>query len=429
MQYFIALVVLVQAFFAIYRIRMFGAKGISKHWFAAAFSIKVFASLAMIWLYSDNYYPRKTADIFKYYDDALVFRDVLLEAPADFFSIMSGIGSHDESLQKYYDLANNWDNQPMGLLSNNHHFIIRITSILAVITFGSNLAISIIFSFLAFTGLFWIFRFFKNQRPENSKFIFLLVFGIPSVIFWTSGITKEALLIFFIGLVLNCGSLALKGKKAIPRILLVIMALWVIFLIKTVVALILVFAIIPYLWTYFNPSKPVLKYFIAIFLLAAIVSESGKFMSKSVAQNVADKNKEFVALARDENARSVVENINLDGSAISLVKNSMPALVNSLFRPFFNFNGGFAISAASIENFLILLAFTFIISGFNPKMATQNVLLFSLLFSIMLLIASGLAIPVLGALSRYRVIGLVILLPAMALVFDRERSFVKKIWS
>jgi hypothetical protein len=59
----------------------------------------------------------------------------------------------------------------------------------------------LVFSFLAFIGLYFYYRAFCIAFPHgNRKLYALLVFLLPSLIFWPNGLGKDALMALFIGL-------------------------------------------------------------------------------------------------------------------------------------------------------------------------------------------------------------------------------------
>ena len=101
MEYLVLAIFIALSFFAIYRIPMFAAKGISKHWFATAFAIKLIAALAMILLYSRSEEIKKNADIFRYYDDAQVIYKTLYSQPSTYFKLMFNNDLEDPYLSEF----------------------------------------------------------------------------------------------------------------------------------------------------------------------------------------------------------------------------------------------------------------------------------------------------------------------------------------
>jgi hypothetical protein len=82
---------------------------------------------------------------------------------------------------------------------NDNRLIIKLNSLIYFLSKG-NVFVHILFhSFLSFIGSFLIFKSFKHLISNQKSFWWALMI-IPSVNFWGSGITKESILLFALGL-------------------------------------------------------------------------------------------------------------------------------------------------------------------------------------------------------------------------------------
>lgn len=79
------------------------------------------------------------------------------------------------------------------------YMVVRFASILSVFTFNSFWAISLLFAFLSFSGLWALYRVFVDNYPKLYKELAIAVFFLPSVFFWGSGIMKDSLSIGALG--------------------------------------------------------------------------------------------------------------------------------------------------------------------------------------------------------------------------------------
>ena len=401
------------AFFAIYKIKMFGTKGISKHWFAGAFAIKLIAAFALWFIYTQHYTDRSKADIFRYYDDARVFKHLLKDHKTEYFKFFVQEKSSDKEVNVVLKYTNNWETHNKNRFFGNNRFIIRVNMLLNLISLNSYGVHAIIFSFLAFMGLFWIFRFFYRQLPERKWLIFLAVFGFPSIVFWSSGILKESLVFFFIGLILNCGSYALKGRKPIARSILVLVAFFFLFQIRAIIALIFIPIALGYLWNYLRPQRrSFLPYFILLFISLSLLSESKRITGTDFYGILVEKRMAFEQVGQENNAGSMILSAQFDADGISVLKSTPIALINSIFRPTPWEAHGQLMWMASLENVLLFLVLVVLVVFPNPEIKSPNLLWFALLFALANLIITGLTVPILGAISRYRIIGLLFLLMA-----------------
>ncbi|MCK5857184.1 MAG: hypothetical protein KAG64_06825 [Bacteroidales bacterium] len=422
LDYLITLFFAAAAFFAVYKIKMFGAKGISKHWFAGAFAIKLIAAFAMWFIYTNHYTDRSKADIFRYYDDAKVFQHLLKDHKAEYFKFLYQNKSTDEDVNVVLKYTNSWDSSNESTLFGSNKLIIRANMLLNLISLGSYGAHVIVFSFLAFMGLFWIFRFFYQQLPERKWLIFLAVFAFPSIVFWSSGILKESLAFFFIGLILNCGSYALKGRKPIPRTILVGLAFFLLFQTRAIIAMILIPLIFGYLWNSIKPQRRAfLPYFIMLFIAFSFLTESEKITGKDFYGILVEKRMAFEELSKDAQSTNTKMNIRYTADGYSIMKSVPIALINCIFRPTPWEANGLLMWAATLENILLFLMLILLVVFPISNIENKPLLWIALLFALANLIIVGLTTPILGAISRYRIIGLLFFLLAYVQLIDIKK--------
>ncbi len=422
MDYIIGIFFLLAAIFAIYKIKMFGTKGISKQWFIIAFAVKVILAAIMFSMYSRNIEVRKNADIFRYYKDSKVISNTLKSNPANYFKLMLGYDNQNSDLLPYYKSMNNWEYSNNNQLFSNNRLIIRFLAFINIFTFGSYFADIVIAIFLSFMGLFWIFRFYNYHIDNRKWIIFAIVFFFPSIAFWSSGILKESLLFFALGLLLNCGNYALKKQKPILRTIIVFIALSIIFNIKAFVFFILLPPLIAYLWNKFKPGRrTIIPYFILSFIAFSFASESSKIIDTGVFDLLINKQLDFTEVAINTKANSLISPILFNATPLSVVLNSPIALINTLFRPMLWETTNLQMTAAAMENLLLLILIFLIVIFPSKNVNNKNLFWFGLVFSLSYMVIIGLSTPVLGALSRYRVPALLFLLLSLVQLIEIDR--------
>ena len=84
-------------------------------------------------------------------------------------------------------------------------FIIKGLAILNLLTGKNYYTDVLLFEFLIIGGPLLLFKLLAKEFPRRIGMYFLLVFFIPSVIFWCSGIRAEGLLLLFIVLLIYNG--------------------------------------------------------------------------------------------------------------------------------------------------------------------------------------------------------------------------------
>ena len=142
---------------------------------------------------------------------------------------------------------------------------------------------------------------------------------------------------------------------------------------------------------------------------------------------VIQKNQEFIKLAQDEKSGSILVNPVLENNLLSFVKALPHAIVNTLFRPLpWNIKSPMH-AFMLIENILLYLFAALIIVKSKFKILNKNLFYFLILSGLLLLLINGMIVPILGALARYRSIGLLfILLALLNLDFDEKKLLIYK---
>ena len=84
--------------------------------------------------------------------------------------------------------------------ATSYYVMFRIAGVVGLFCFGSYLPIALVFSLLSFWGLWMILLVFVERYPHLTKPIAITTLFVPSVIIWTTGIIKEPLCMFGLGL-------------------------------------------------------------------------------------------------------------------------------------------------------------------------------------------------------------------------------------
>ena len=400
--------------FLIGRSNFFKIAGIPVSVFRGLFVIKVCAAILLFIIYTRFYTEREKADIFRYYDDSALIFNTLPGDPAAFFSMMTGIGGEAPHLTVRYDAMRNWYNSDM--VFNDSRTMIRISALLRILTFNTYFPQAVIFCFLAFTGLTGLFRVLNHHLPGKSLLLMLLVFLLPSTLIWTSGLIKEAFLMFAMGLFFYHFHQALSLRRlSLQRGCFLLFAAGVLVIIKAYVF----FLIVPLLisWWLFSSSRSMVSLkvsvlFIAYFLLLTVCSFL--LTGHEVPTLLSEKQSEFYAVAQRDNARSVVEIPRLTDEWQSLILAAPGAFLRTLAYPHPGQAHNLLMWFSVMENLLLAVVIVFLLYSLRRRtiVATTPFIVATFLFASSLFILAGWVVPVIGALVRYRVPALpFILLP------------------
>jgi hypothetical protein len=255
-------------------------------------------------------------------------------------------------------------------------------------------------------ALYSVARALHPKDEHKSLLVGLLL--VPSVVFWSSMMAKEAIVIVTLGLLCRSLFLFVRGRR-IFGLLGMAVSVSSIGLIKPYLLFPFVLSLAAWFYVSRRPTvAPV--YFVA----AAALSVIGIAAIGSLFPEYAfDKLGESAALQREyfiqAGGGSTIE---LGDSGARTMAEQLPyvplALINSLFRPVIFEVRNAAMLAAAIETFFLavgalMLLWRFKWAALRRTIATSPTLAFSLVFTLACGASLGMVTMNLGSLSRYRV--------------------------
>jgi hypothetical protein len=416
--------------FLIHKLPFFKAKGISRNVLSAIFVLKLFFG-CLVWVVYTYYYTyRPTADVFKYFDASEILFNTLKTNPIYFFKMLFGIDCDGKEFYTYYDQMNHWNRAGDSSIYNDNRLIIRVNAVMRFFSFGYFHVHTVFFSFLSLTGLTAVYKTFVPVLKNKKRELLCVVFLMPSVLFWGSGVLKEGLVLFSLGLLMYYFNKLFSVKA---MIICVVTAL----LLGTLKFYILV-ALVPGLLFMFwmnntSPSNVFLKFATVIAITLVLGLTMDKFSSvPNPLQLLSKKQEDFNKLATGTitdaykrpipPAGSTIQIKRMEPTFLSFLRNSPQALVNSLFRPFIWQYKAPIMWMASIENvFVIAFVLVCIVFAKPYNQISWQYVLFCLSFALIQLLFIGITTPVVGAIVRYKIIAIPFLLIAFLLMLDKEK--------
>ena len=377
-------------------------------------------------IYTFYYTERITADIYKYFDDSAILFNSLKSHPIDFFKMISGIHDGTPEIIKYYDQMNFWQNDK----DSSSHIIIRLNTLIRFFSLGYFNVHTVFLCFLSLIGLTAIYKTFSPLLQDKKSELTFVVFLIPSVLFWGSGVLKEGIILFAMGLLIY-NIYHLKNSKSI------LVSLASILILAACKAYVL-FALLPGLllisWlNQSNNNKTGLKYIIILTMCLAIGLNIDKITPfENPLETLSNKQKDFIELANgttlDANFKKVATpnsaiNINrIEPTILSVLKNSPQAIINCFFRPFLWEIKSPLMLIAGLENILLLIALIFSLIFIKP-IATIPLkeIIFCLSFVFILFTIIGISTPIIGAIARYKVPALPFLMIGFLFIIDKNK--------
>lgn len=408
--------------FIIKKLSFFSIEGFSKKLFSMFFILKIISGFVLSLIYTYYYTDRLTADTFKYFDDSKVIFDLLNSDKKLFSQFMFGTSDYSEAYMHYSNVMNNWWNKYN--IYNESRTIIRMNVLMRFLSFGHYQVHNVFFSFISFTGLFALAKLFLYNLKDFKKEMLLLVFLFPSVLFWGSGVMKDGVIFFVVGLSLYSlhKYFSLPQRKVFHFLFFLLFTI-LLFLTKLHVFFLFVPCIIAFYLSYLNKENTV-KIFAISFTVYIILLLSAKYIFPGMdfLQMLSDKQKGFIQLAAEQKAGSIIHINELQPNFWSLLKNTPQGIFNSFFRPHFFDSRSPLILLSALENFIIILMLLAVfVSMYFRKILANPLFWFSVFYTISLFALIGIMTPVLGALVRYKIQALPFLFFILLTLVDKEK--------
>ena len=387
-----------------------------------AFLLKVICGVVIFLLYTYYYPIRKDADTFKYFDDSRILYESLWTKPLDFFKMLVGIDCEGDYYRiNYFNKMNNWYRSYDNGLLNDNRLVIRINAIFRIVSFGNYHVHSLLLNFLAFIGSFSLARLFLEYSKSKWK-TYLAVFLIPSVVFWSSGILKESVLLFGLGLFGWNFHKLMFDQWRWKRIPILVFLLSILLVMKLYVFVAFVPAVLAW-WISKYTKRTILVHFAMVmvgvfsgYVLAWLVPDL------DFLRIIADKQKDFINLAKAFNVNSAIDMSYLEPNLWSFIKATPQALMNAFTRPWPTEIKGILFVPPLLENMFIIGIL--VLSWFYGKRVGARewkFVVFCLTFSIILFLIIGLTTPIIGAIVRYKIPAIPFLMIAALMFFDSHK--------
>ncbi len=414
--------------------KFFELPGLSKRNLSFIFVLKIFFGLLLWAIYTFYYTDRSTADIYKYFDDSKILFDILKTHPSHFFRILLGISNTSPEFDTYYSQMHYWARKIDSSIYNDSHTIIRFNTLVRFFSFGYYNVHTVFICFLSLVGLTAIYKTFIPFLQDKKRELVFIVFLLPSVLFWGSGVLKEGLIFFALGLLIYYTTRLFSIKSII---------------ICVSVSLLLAFSKF-YVWLAIFPgllfilwinktsnSKLFLKFIFITVVLAVVGLNIDRFTDiQNPLVTLSQKQIEFNQLAVGNLtnayhqaipvAGSIIYIRPLDPSLASVIKNSPQAFLNTVFRPYLWEVKSPMMLMAAAEN-IVFIVFIILCLVFIKPLSTirWEYVLFCLSFVVIQFLIIGETTPVLGAIARYKVPALPFLLIAFLFLADKDKSLKK----
>jgi hypothetical protein len=410
--------------------KFFAVQGMSKPLIAGLFLIKICFGLLLWAIYTFYYKDRSTADIYKYFDDSKILFDALKSHPIHYFKMLTGIGNTTPEFDTYYNQMHYWARKVDSSVFNDSHAIIRFNAFVRLFSYGYYNVHTVVMCFLSLIGLTAIYKTFIPFLKDKNRELICAVYLLPSVMFWGSGVLKEGLIFFALGLLIYFTT-KLFSLKAIMICLATTLLLA---LSKFYVWLAILPCLVFIFWLIKTNHKHVwLKYGIIFILFCGIGLNIETLTGlQSPLVTLSQKQIEFNSLATGNatdaynkpipTAGSIIKINTLEPTLSSFMHNAPQAIVNTMFRPYLWESKSPLMLMAGLENLIIIIFIIMCIIFMKPlKEVRWEFVLFCLSFVLFQFLIIGETTPVIGAIARYKVSALPFLLIGFLFILDKGK--------
>jgi hypothetical protein len=339
-------------------------------------------------------------DSMKYFNEGFVEYQLLRHDPKAYFLDIFQSGY----TKPYAGLFQTHDSYWNDLKDN---IMAKLISVLDIFSQGNMFTSALLYNFITFFGIIALFRVFDKVYPGKKNLLIICFFLLPSLLFFSSAVHKEGLMFAAIGIIVFNTYYALNiSGFSLKRIVYIALPLLFICLVRNYVFMALVPALFAWIWVHSGRYRPLLSFTI-IYLVGIIVFFNlGKLSSSAdPAQIVTGRRGAFNSTTA---GNTQVPLDTLYPTFKSFVYHAPQAIDHSILRPRvsdIHMTKLLIPSIIEIHLYILLLLFLLFLyrgpsqeSGYEQKL----VVLFSLFFSVPVLLMIGYTVPNIGAIVRYR---------------------------
>jgi hypothetical protein len=400
-----ALTVYLIAFVAVIRyLDFFRLQGIPRNWMLLAYLTKVIAGIALWAVYTYYYTDPAASDAFRYFQDAQLIKNQWHENRDVFWSFMLGVHMDHPEYQQLYDQLISWTSAYRYGMSNDCSTIIRLNVLIAFVSFGSFHVHALFMSFMSFVGFTAMFRSFHALFVQREKWLFIALFAIPSVVFWSSSLLKEAPLFLCLGLFLLAVMRIYHRRHRWFDYAVAAGSLVLLFYIKGYVVITMIPGLIFLALAGITGYRWLLPKWLLTHIICFLVAQQGHvfFRGGDFLYVLHKKQIDFYNIAYLRNAGSLVDIPPVTGT-YDFVVHYPQAFALTYFRPYPGEAHGLADWIFIAENLLLAALIIFTLFRWNRvQRQTAAVLLMMASFVLVMAAVLGNTVPILGAMVRYK---------------------------
>jgi hypothetical protein len=383
---------------------------LNRQYFMTGLMVRIFGALALGFLYQFYYHGGDTYNFHTH--GSRIIWNAFWDSPEKGLQLLFASTENEAGIYKY-------SSQIPFFHDKSSFMVIRISSVIDLITFSAYSATAICFAVISFIGSWLLFLTFYQDRKEYHRSIAMATLFIPSVCFWGSGLLKDTITLAALGvLTYVIKKIFITRKLRISWLLMAFLSVYLIYSIKIYILLCFLPAVL--IWIFFRNLKTIRSTAIRVLLLPFVLvltistgyyaivqvsSSDEKYNLETIGQT-AQITAYDIAYLTGQDAGSTYTLGDLDGSLGSLLRLAPQAVNVSLFRPYLWEVRNPLMLMSAFESLALLLLTLYVIRHGIGHLSSSIVnadALFCLVFSITFAFAVGVSTFNFGSLSRYKI--------------------------
>jgi len=359
------------------------------------FLFRIIGAIAIGWI---SYKYASKSDYWSLHNEGLVEFNLLKSNPSFFFKGLLPI-EYNSDVNSFFSTSHSYWNE----LRNN--IIIKLLALINFISFGNYYINALFINVFAFLGSIGFYRMLAHLYKEKNNLLIFCSFLIPTTIYFSAGIHKDAIVFGALGLYSYALYFMAEEGFSYKKLILFISS----FLMLVLMRNFLLLALIPATIGFILSKKYRISHFkilVAFFILSTItiVIAENIFPKFQPLQIITQRKIDFDQLKL---ANSQLDSFDLKPTMSSFLNNSPTAINHGFLRPYIWETQNIFSFLLSVELFifeiLILMWLFFCLKyGHFKKQQFQPFLFYMLLLALIMIITTGFIVPNYNSIARYR---------------------------
>ncbi len=390
----------------VYKSGLFATPSVSRGIWVLLATVKIIVALTYGWLHHEipTFY-----DSGFYFNEGNIVYSALSENPMYYLQLLLGRNNYfpePEHLCSYIDQMGLW-------YDHTGYTIVRVNAFFRLFSFGYISVHFLFFSFISYIGAFYLYKFFSSVTQLSEYLILFLIFLIPGIVFWTSGLHKDALVFFNIGILLyNVYQLTMRFSKL--RAFIVFIAFVFMINVRMYMFLVLMPALFAFFWNEKSKIKSVYPYLITygMILLSLVLFDFVAPEKYRLVNLITEFQSSFIN--SDGNTSFQIDVVDHSWYRIFLYFPNL--FINGFIHPIYSQCITDWCRLAAIETILLCVVIVFSLFKIKWRYLLDNsIALFCLSIGFTLISIIGIVVNNAGAIVRYRSIAVLFILIGLIL--------------